>query len=128
MTVWDILFLTARSAEGDDALCQMAAAAREAGVEAVRADRLIADNLRVDGDWLLVGEEELDLRTIRRIAVVGAGKAGAGMAEAVENILGPKLRREKQLGGWVNVPADCARPLECIGAWHYGPACHAYGL
>ena len=46
--------------------------------------------------------------------MVGAGKAGAGMAEAVENILGPKLRREKQLGGWVNVPADCVRPLECI--------------
>jgi glycerate 2-kinase len=85
-----------------------------ASVDAVRADRLIGDNLRIDGHWLLVGEEELDLRTIRRIAAVGAGKAGAGMAEAVENILGPQLRREKQLGGWVNVPADCVRPLACI--------------
>ena len=78
------------------------------------AERLLSESLHVDGQWLLVGEEELELRTIRRIAVVGAGKAGAGMAGAVENILGPKLRREKQLGGWVNVPADCARPLECI--------------
>ncbi|MCC6124971.1 MAG: DUF4147 domain-containing protein [Pirellulales bacterium] len=86
----------------------------QAGVDAVRADRLIGDHLRIDGRWLIVGEEELDLRTIRRIAVVGAGKAGAGMAEAVENILGPQLRREKQLGGWVNVPADCVRPLKCI--------------
>jgi hydroxypyruvate reductase len=86
----------------------------QAGVEAVRADRLIAENLQIDGNWLLVGEEELDLNTIGRIAVVGAGKAGAGMAEAVETILGPKLRREKQLAGWINVPADCVRPLECI--------------
>jgi glycerate 2-kinase len=86
----------------------------QAGVEAVRADRLIGENLQVDSQWLLVGEEELDLQTIRRLAVVGAGKAGAGMAEAVEKILGPKICREKQLSGWVNVPADCVRPLECI--------------
>ena len=86
----------------------------QAGVEAVRADRLIDENLHVDGDWLLVGEEALDLRTIRRIAVVGAGKAGAGMAEAVEKGLGARLCREKQLGGWVNVPAVCVRPLQCI--------------
>ena len=86
----------------------------QAGVEGVSADRLIGEHLHVDGDWLLVGHEELDLQTIRRIAVVGAGKAGASMVEAVERALGAKLRREKQLRGWVNVPADCVRPLECI--------------
>ncbi len=94
----------------------------QAGVEAVRPDRLLAECLHVDGHWLLVGDEELDLRTIRRIAVVGAGKAGAGMAEAVENILGPKLCREIQLDGWVNVPADCVRPLPCINLHAARPA------
>ncbi len=59
----------------------------------------------------LVPPYRLSLDSIRRIVVVGAGKAGAGMAEAVENVLGPQLMAEKQLTGWVNVPADCVRPL-----------------
>ena len=46
--------------------------------------------------------------------MVGAGKAGAGMAEAVEEVLGPELMAEKQLTGWVNVPDDCVRPLRRI--------------
>jgi len=45
---------------------------------------------------------------------VGAGKAGAGMAAAVEEVLGPRLAQEKQLAGWVNVPDNCVRPLERI--------------
>ena len=46
--------------------------------------------------------------------MVGAGKAGAGMAEAVEEVLGPQLMAEKGLVGWVNVPADCVVPLQRI--------------
>lgn len=79
-----------------------------AGVEAVRSDRLVRENLRVVGDDLEIGEElRLDLRRVRRIVVVGAGKAGAGMAAGVQQALGEKLIRDKQLIGWVNVPADC---------------------
>ena len=85
-----------------------------AGLDAVRSDRLMRESLRVDGDMLIVGEEPIPLRSIRRIAVVGAGKAGAGMATAVEELLGPRLMEEKQLDGWVNVPADCVRPLRRI--------------
>ena len=36
------------------------------------------------------------------------------MADAVEKTLGPRLMAEKQLTGWVNVPADCVRPLQRI--------------
>ena len=36
------------------------------------------------------------------------------MAAAVEKILGPRLAEEKQLAGWINVPADCAGPLKRI--------------
>ena len=79
----------------------------QAGLEAVRSQRLVKDALRVEGSVLVVGEERLRLDGIRRIAVVGAGKAGAGMAAVVEEILGPRLMEEKQLVGWVNVPADC---------------------
>ncbi len=85
-----------------------------AGVEAVRSERLVAEALRVEGPSLLVGDDALDLNRIGRIVVVGAGKAGAGMAAAVEQILGPELIERKHLTGWVNVPADCVRPLERI--------------
>jgi hydroxypyruvate reductase len=82
----------------------------QAGVEAVRSERLVAETLRVEQQSLWIGGERLPLRDIGRIAVVGAGKAGAGMAAAVETALGPRLAQEKQLAGWVNVPADCAFP------------------
>ncbi|MGA2618223.1 MAG: DUF4147 domain-containing protein [Thermoguttaceae bacterium] len=90
-----------------------------AGLEAVRSERLVRRALRVEGATLAVGAERLPLGSIGRIAVVGAGKAGAGMAAAVEDLLGPRLMQEKQLTGWVNVPADCVRPLERI---HLHPA------
>ena len=66
------------------------------------------------GRWKSACHCRLPLDEIRRIVVVGAGKAGAGMAEAVEKALGPQLMAEKQLTGWVNVPADCVRPLQRI--------------
>src|SRR5687767_8848756 len=62
-----------------------------AGLAAVRSDRLVRENLRVEGDQLIVGKEALPLSQIRRIAVVGAGKAGAGMSAGVEEALGPRL-------------------------------------
>ena len=85
-----------------------------AGLAAVRSDRLVRDALRVEGSTLVVGEDDFPLSSIRRILVVGAGKAGAGMASAVEEVLGPRVAAEKQLAGWVNVPADCVRPLPHI--------------
>ena len=80
----------------------------QAGLDAVRSDRLVCDALQVVGQLLLVGDDEpIDLRSIERIEVVGAGKAGAGMSAGVLQALGPALVEAKQLGGWVNVPADC---------------------
>jgi glycerate 2-kinase len=86
----------------------------QAGLDAVRSERLVAGAMRVEGGRLCIGDEAIPLDALRRIAVVGAGKAGAGMAAAVEEILGPALMDEKQLVGWVNVPADTVRPLRRI--------------
>jgi glycerate 2-kinase len=86
----------------------------QAGVEAVRGDRLVRHCVRVEGPRLRLGEETIDLAAVRRIAVVGAGKAGAAMAAGLEQALGPRLMEEKRLEGWVNVPADCVRPLARI--------------
>lgn len=86
----------------------------QAGVDAVRSDRLIRAHVRLEDRDLLLGPERIALDSIGRIAVVGAGKAGAGMAAALEEVLGPQLLDQKQLVGWVNVPEDCVRPLRRI--------------
>lgn len=83
----------------------------QAGVEAVRSDRLVRAALRVEGAELLVGDELVPLADIDRIAVIGAGKAGAGMAAGVEEALGARWLEAKQVTGWVNVPDDCVRTL-----------------
>jgi hydroxypyruvate reductase len=85
-----------------------------AGVAAVLPERLIPENVHVDGDWLAVGDDLLDLRSVGRIAIVGAGKAAGAMAVALEKVLGPQLLEEKQVSGWVNVPADCVAPTQRV--------------
>jgi len=86
----------------------------QAGVDAVRSERLVGEAVRVEDDVLHLADDVIPLDTISRIAVVGGGKAGAGMAAAVERALGPELIEQKRLTGWLNVPADCVRELERI--------------
>src|SRR5262249_41530503 len=69
--------------------------------------------VQLRGDRLTVCGRELHVSQLGEIAVVGAGKAGAGMASAVEEILGPELV-DRHVIGWINVPADCVRPLRKI--------------
>jgi hydroxypyruvate reductase len=85
-----------------------------AGLAAVDSQRLVSQAMCVEEGALVIDDELLPLDSIRRIVVVGAGKAGSGMAAAVEEVLGPRLLEEKELAGWVNVPADCVRPLRRI--------------
>ena len=86
----------------------------QAGVDAVKSDRLVREFVQVAGSQLLVGDEPIDLPSIRRIAVMGAGKAGAGMATGLEEALGEPLMTAKELTGWINVPADCTQKLSRI--------------
>ena len=44
-----------------------------------------------EGDLLTAGPQRYDLRRFRRVLVVGAGKAGAPMAQAVEAVLGDRI-------------------------------------
>jgi glycerate 2-kinase len=104
-----MLTLSTSGRLGDDAV-----AIWQAGVEAVRSDRLVQDAVQVRGEQLIVGDQRLPLRDIRRLAVVGCGKAGAGMAAGLEAALGASLMQDKQLTGWINVPDDCVRPLQRI--------------
>lgn len=102
-----------------DQLRRDALAIWTAGLEAVRSERLIHDALRVHAGRLRIVDQEHDLARVERIVVVGAGKAGAGMAVAVEEALGAELLDAKRVEGWVNVPADCLRPTQRI---HLHPA------
>ncbi|HEY4232935.1 MAG TPA: DUF4147 domain-containing protein [Lacipirellulaceae bacterium] len=85
-----------------------------AGVRAVLPEQLVPEHVHVIGDTLLAGDEEIDLRDVRRIAIVGGGKACAGMAVALERVFGPQLLAAKQITGWVNVPADCVIPIQRV--------------
>lgn len=86
----------------------------QAGLEAVRSERLVENTIRVRDGQLQIATDIIDLESVGRIAVVGAGKAGAGMAAALEEALGPEVLAAKEVTGWVNVPADCVRPLARI--------------
>lgn len=85
----------------------------QAGVAAVDSQRLVREHVVLDGTTLTVGDVELQTSDIGRIVVVGAGKAGAGMAAGIEAALEP-IAAATQLAGWVNVPEDCVRRLRHI--------------
>jgi len=92
-----------------DRLSEDARAIWSAGVAAVHAQRLIRTAVRIEDHDLVVCGHRLARDQVGRVVVVGAGKAGAGMAAGVEQALAEGDWADK-LEGWVNVPADCVRP------------------
>ena len=76
-----------------------------AAVDAVRPADLIASYFRDDTRLRDA------VAAARRVLVVGAGKAGAAMSEALETALADHLDK---VSGVVNVPADAVRPLRRI--------------
>jgi glycerate 2-kinase len=62
-----------------------------AALAAVEPGAAVRRHLRRDGHWLFASDALYDLRHLHRVRVVGAGKASAAMAAAVEPILGDRL-------------------------------------
>ncbi|TMF06097.1 MAG: DUF4147 domain-containing protein, partial [Chloroflexi bacterium] len=64
-----------------------------AALEAVEPGQAVRRALSAsgDGERLIVGGRELRLPDYRRLIVVGAGKASAPMAAAVEDVIGDAL-------------------------------------
>ncbi|MGD9721823.1 MAG: glycerate kinase [Pirellulales bacterium] len=85
-----------------------------AGLDAVRSDRLVREHVRLSHGRLLCGPESIDLAGVGRILVVGAGKAGAGMAAGLETALGPGILADKHVSGWIHVPDNCVRKLSHV--------------
>jgi hydroxypyruvate reductase len=94
-----------------------------AAVERVDPYKMIVNHVRVDGDRLVVAfdghRHEVELGRYRRIVVLGAGKASARMAKAVEDILGDRIA-----GGVVSTKVGHAVPLarvEVVESGHPTP-------
>ncbi len=74
-------------------LREIARAIIDAGIAAVRPEECIRRFLRLEGQILRAGDARFDLGEVARIYVVGFGKAAAGMARAVEEILGGRITK-----------------------------------
>jgi hydroxypyruvate reductase len=89
------------------------------GVDAVKGDNAIRRHCSLEAGRLLVDGRVFPLGDYRRILVIGAGKAGAAMAGAIEELLGPRITH-----GIVNVKhghlADLKR-VQLIEAAHPVP-------
>ena len=63
----------------------------QAGLQAVDPAEAIIRHLALNDNWLIIGERRFNLKDYDRILVVGAGKAVAPMAKAVEDLLGNRI-------------------------------------
>ena len=91
----------------------------EAALAAVDPRQAILALLHCENDTLTVGQQRYDLSRFQRIFVVGAGKAGAPMAQAVETVLGERIS-----AGLVVVKTDHSAPttrVEIVEATHPVP-------
>jgi len=79
------------------------------GVRAANAYHAVNAHLRLDGPTLAAGRQRYRIETIDKIFVLGAGKASAVMAAAVERALGRRVT-----GGLINVKYGHTAPLKRI--------------
>jgi hydroxypyruvate reductase len=63
----------------------------KAALKAADPREAVRRHVAVDGDMFQVGRKRYDLARYRRIIVLGAGKASARMAEALEGLLGRRI-------------------------------------
>jgi hydroxypyruvate reductase len=81
----------------------------EAGLRAVDPKEAVKRFLKVEGNRLSIGEQQLNLEGFDSIWVVGAGKGSAAMTQAVEEILGDRIG-----GGIVIVKYGYVAPLQRV--------------
>ncbi|MCA9049122.1 MAG: DUF4147 domain-containing protein [Planctomycetaceae bacterium] len=83
----------------------------QAGVAAVDSRTLVRDSVKVTSGQLDICGRVFAVAGLRHIEVVGAGKAGTGMAAGLLDALQP-LENRVSVDGWVNVPEDCVQLLD----------------
>jgi hydroxypyruvate reductase len=80
-----------------------------AGIEAVEAEAAVKRHCKMENTRLAVDETVYDLGGFRNIYVIGAGKAGASMARAFEDMMGERIT-----DGLVNVKYDHVADLRQV--------------
>ena len=78
---------TLKTLSRGDEVCQVLEAALQAADPAAAVSRFLSR----EGNQLTAGDRTYDLADIRRVFLIGAGKAGAPMAQAAANILDDRL-------------------------------------
>ncbi len=63
----------------------------EAGIDAAHPERVLRESVSLDGDRLRVGDATYDLADHDEVVVGGGGKAAAGVAATLEDLLGDAL-------------------------------------
>ncbi|MDP6356423.1 MAG: glycerate kinase [Planctomycetota bacterium] len=81
----------------------------DAAIRAVEPGAAVRRHVRRDGNVITAGSTEYDLKDFSSVFVIGAGKANAPMAEALEEILGDSLN-----GGVITVKYEHSLPLQKI--------------
>jgi glycerate 2-kinase len=69
-----------------------------AALAAADPQEAVLRHLKFDGRTITAGRRKYSIKKFDRIQVIGAGKASAAMARAVERLLGKRIAR-----GWINV-------------------------
>jgi glycerate 2-kinase len=87
-----------------------------AALDAADPERAVSRHLKFDGRVLIAGRRRYSLSRFDRIQVIGAGKASAAMAAAVERLLGRRVS-----GGLINVPPGTVPRLRRV---HLNPSAH----
>jgi glycerate-2-kinase len=80
-----------------------------AGVESVKPDNLIKRYVSINGDLLKIEKLTFKFSSLKKIYIVGAGKASTAMAQAVESILGSRIT-----AGHIITKYNHSAPLEFI--------------
>jgi len=86
-----------------------------AGVESVKPDKLISKSIAYSMKALVINNKVFDLSAIQNIYVIGAGKASALMAQALESVLGSAIA-----GGHIVTKYGHSVPLQYIGVSEAG--------
>jgi glycerate 2-kinase len=80
-----------------------------ASLAAADPEKAVLAHVKCDGKMLRAGDRNWSLGDFDRIRVIGAGKASAGMAQALERIFGKRVT-----DGWINVPEGTKARLERV--------------
>lgn len=73
---------------GTSPSCKAVVRILQAGLDALDPEKALRDVVKVEKDALVVGSKQFSLKKLKRVIVVGAGKASGVMSSVLEKILG----------------------------------------